>query len=223
MARRSKTFEEAAAEVEERFGHRGIKLVEFEGTAKPCVINCPKHGNQTCSRYSNMFIGSSWGCPSCGNEQAAKAGIATLRKNHIALEMLKQAVTGMTKQERITTQAYNEMTKSVAGSNSIVLNDVQGDTTINNHHTHTHNRSVADGKALSMRLTPRPLLSTVRRRLSPVQANSRAVSTCLHRWSPLHNIRLPLPCPTRPCRRLSKKGICWWSSRVCALRTKTSC
>lgn len=130
MARRSKTFEEAAAEVEERFGHRGIKLVEFEGTAKPCVINCPKHGNQTCSRYSNMFIGSSWGCPSCGNEQAAKAGIATLRKNHIALEMLKQAVTGMTKQERITTQAYNEMTKSVAGSNSIVLNDVQGDTTI---------------------------------------------------------------------------------------------
>lgn len=159
MARRSKTFEEAAAEVEERFGHRGIKLVEFEGTAKPCVINCPKHGNQTCSRYSNMFIGSSWGCPSCGNEQAAKAGIATLRKNHIALEMLKQAVTGMTKQERITTQAYNEMTKSVAGSNSIVLNDVQGDTTINNHHTHTHNHSDADGKALSMRLTPRPLLS----------------------------------------------------------------
>lgn len=73
--------------------------------------------------------------------------------------MLKQAVTGMTKQERITTQAYNEMTKSVAGSNSIVLNDVQGDTTINNHHTHTHNHSDADGKALSMRLTPRPLLS----------------------------------------------------------------
>ncbi|MCL6056249.1 peptidase, partial [Neisseria meningitidis] len=65
----------------------------------------------------------------------------------------------MTKQERITTQAYTEMTKSVAGSNSIVLNDVQGDTTINNHHTHTHNHSDADGKALSMRLTPRPLLS----------------------------------------------------------------
>ena len=153
MARRSKTFEEAAAEVEERFGHRGIKLVEFEGTAKPSVINCPKHGNQTCSRYANMFIGSSWGCPSCGNEQAAKAGIATLRKNHAGLEMLKQAVTGMTKQERITTQAYNEMSKSVEGSNNIILNDVQGDTTINNHHTHTHHYSDTDGQALSMRQT----------------------------------------------------------------------
>lgn len=159
MARRSKTFEEAAAEVEERFGHRGIKLVEFEGTAKPCVINCPKHGNQTCSRYANMFIGNSWGCPSCGNEQAAKVGITTLMKNHAAVEMLRLAVTGMTKQERITTQAYNEMSKSVEGSNNIILNDVQGDTTINNHHTHTHNYSDTDGKALSMRLTPRPLLS----------------------------------------------------------------
>lgn len=159
MARRSKTFEEAAAEVEERFGNRGIKLVEFEGTAEPCVIYCPEHGNQTYGRFSSMFRGNSMGCPACGKARAAKIANANHQSVREELENLKQAVTGMTKQERITMQAYNEMSKSMVGSNNIILNDVQGDTTINNHHTHTHNYSDADGKALSMRLTPRPLLS----------------------------------------------------------------
>lgn len=201
MAR--KTFEEAASEVAEKFSERGITLVEYEGTAKPCVINCPRHGNFRVSRYQQLFQSQSGGCKDCAKELTSAA-----------LESSRQAAQDVW-------NAYR-MTKSVAGSNNIILNDVQGDTTINNHHTHTHNHSDADGKALSMRLTPRPCCQTVRRRLSPVQANSQAVSTCLHRWSPLHNIRLPLPCPTRPCRRLSKRGICWWSSRVCALRTKTS-
>ncbi|HGH6593088.1 TPA: DUF723 domain-containing protein [Neisseria meningitidis] len=159
MARKTEKFEVAAREVEERFGHRGIKLVEFSGRSNPCVIYCPEHGNQTYGRFGSMFRGNSMGCPACGKVRAAKIANASHQSVREELENLKQAITGMTKQERITTQAYNEMTKSVAGSNSIILNDVQGDTTINNHHTHTHNHSDADGKALSMRLTPRPLLS----------------------------------------------------------------
>ena len=140
MARRSKTFEEAAAEVEERFGHRGIKLVEFEGTAKPCVINCPRHGNFRVIRYQQLFQSQSGGCKECAKELTAEA--------------LKSS-------RQVSQDVWNayRMSKSVAGSNNIILNDVQGDTTINNHHTHTHNYSDADGKALSMRLTPRPLLS----------------------------------------------------------------
>lgn len=275
MARKTEKFEVAAREVEERFGHRGIKLVEFSGRSNPCVIYCPEHGNQTYGRFGSMFRGNSMGCPACGKARAAKIANASHQSVREELENLKQAITGMTKNERITTQAYNEMmenaavynttvgdvygnkqkitdnpevimarktfeeaasevagkfsergitlveyegtakpcvincprhgnfrvsryqqlfqsqsggckecakeltsaalessrqaaqdvwnayrmTKSVAGSNNIILNDVQGDTTINNHHTHTHNHTDSDGKALSMRLTPRPLLS----------------------------------------------------------------
>ena len=158
MARRSKTFEEAAAEVEERFGHRGIKLVEFKGTAEPCVIYCPEHGNQTYGRFGSMFRGNSMGCPVCGKVRAAKAANASHQAVREELENLKQAVTGMTEQERTLTQSYGEMVGSPA-IYSTTVGDVYGTTTINNHHTHTHNYSDADGKALSMRLTPRPLLS----------------------------------------------------------------
>ena len=69
-------FEAAAVEVDEKFKERGIVLLEFSGKEKSCVIKCPKHGEQTIARFSNM-LKSPYGCKQCGKEAQA----AAIRKN----------------------------------------------------------------------------------------------------------------------------------------------
>lgn len=63
------TFEMAQQNVKEKFPN--LELVDFQGANFPCIIRCPKHGEQTISRYSGLMQ-TKWGCPECGREQGRK-------------------------------------------------------------------------------------------------------------------------------------------------------
>ena len=64
MARKME-FEDAAARLKNKFPT--LRLLSFDGTEKPVRINCPLHGEQTVSRFSNLMK-SAKGCPECGYE-----------------------------------------------------------------------------------------------------------------------------------------------------------
>lgn len=60
----SLTLKDVQVEVSQTFPNKGFEVLEYQGSKNPIVIECPEHGRQRLSSYSN-FIRSKHGCPVC--------------------------------------------------------------------------------------------------------------------------------------------------------------
>ncbi|MRN38595.1 DUF723 domain-containing protein [Neisseria sp. N95_16] len=85
------TFEQAQEQLTQTFPDSGFELVDFRGIAEKVTIRCPKHGEQTVARLSNL-LRSEKGCPACGVENKKQATITRNKNDQAFLKSLRVLV-----------------------------------------------------------------------------------------------------------------------------------